>query len=68
MAIENRRTIAESEDKSVKVVEYPNGDFRVSIVGHGRLTVERVAFDDTGGNIMLRTDKRPHSRESNKKP
>ena len=63
MAFENRKTLAESADGTIKVVEYENKDIRVSIVGAGRFTIERVAFDGKGGNIMLRSDEREHPRD-----
>ena len=63
VAIENRRTVAESDDGTIKVVEYPNGDLRVSIVRRsGRYTIERMTFDGGGGQIMLRTDGRAQRR------
>ena len=63
VAIKNRRTVAESDDGTIKVVEYPNGDLRVSIVRRsGRYTIERMTFDGGGGQIMLRTDGRAQRR------
>ena len=63
VAFENRRTVAESDDGTIKVVEYPNGDLRVSIVRRsGRYTIERMTFDGGGGNIMLRPEGRAQGR------
>jgi hypothetical protein len=62
MANPDRETVAESTDKVVKVVQYPNGDYIVRFQGI-RLTVERFIFDKNGGNIVLRRDTRPSRRD-----